>query len=408
MTHKASGLKPLTGVRVLDMSRLAPGPYCTLLLADLGAEVIVIGGGRAGLPVSSFSRGKHFIALDLKSEAGRAALQRLVRTADVFVEGFRPGVAGRLGAGYESLSKINPGLIYCSLTGYGQSGPLAQEAGHDLNYLALTGLLGSIGPVNGPPTVPLNLIADFAGGSLVATIGILAALYERVRSGRGQHIDAAMVDGCLSLMAMHSSVWGSATAPARGRGWLSGAAPYYRCYACKDGLYVSVGALEPQFFAVLWADLVGGAPPDQMDMAEWPRIEAVFCNAFMQRTRDEWAAHFAGRDVCVFPVLSSYEAWQHPHILERHPEASADQMPAVPRFSRTPLTIAPTDTTDRSTQVLAAAGLSPEEIERASPRSERERGHDSRHAWPPPLYESPKTVPMPSHGASSTSGEITI
>lgn len=400
----ASGLTPLAGVRVLDMSRLAPGPYCTLLLADLGAEVIVIGGGRAGLPVSSFSRGKHFIALDLKSEAGRSALQRLATTADVVVEGFRPGVAARLGAGYEDLSAINPGLIYCSLTGYGQSGPLAQEAGHDLNYLALTGVLGSIGPVSGPPTVPLNLIADFAGGSLVATIGILAALYERVRSGRGQHIDAAMVDGCLSLMGMHSSVWGGAVAPARGRGWLSGAAPYYRCYACKDGLYVSVGALEPQFFAALWSDLAGDDPPDQMDTAEWPRIEAVFHDAFARRTRDEWAAHFVGRDVCVFPVLSSYETWQHPHIRERHPEASADEMPAVPRFSRTPLTITPVDTTDRSVEILSAAGLSPEEIERASPTVERERGHDSRHAWPPPLHETPPAIAASWHTPSLNTG----
>lgn len=386
MTESTTPHRPLEGVRVIDMSRLAPGPYCTMLLADLGAEVIVIGGGRAGLPVSSFSRGKHFIALDLKSEEGRSAMQRLVATADVFVEGFRPGVAERLGAGYKELEASNPRLVYCSLTGYGQKGLLAQEAGHDLNYLALTGVLGSIGPANGPPTVPLNLIADFAGGSFVATIGILAALFERVTSGRGQHIDAAMIDGCLSLMAMHSSVWGGVAMQGRGRGWLSGAAPYYRCYVCKDGLYISVGSLEPQFFAELWRDIASGDIPDQMDMTQWPHIEQIFAKAFECRTRDEWAAHFVGRDVCVFPVLSPSEAWQHPHIQTRHPNASADVPPTLPGFSRTPLDIPPTDTSDRSVEILTAVGLSEAEIERASPMQERERLTDSRGGWPPPLH----------------------
>lgn len=385
MTGAQKTGRPLEGVRVIDMSRLAPGPYCTMLLADLGAEVIVIGGGRAGLPVSSFSRGKHFVALDLKSEDGRRAMQRLVATADVFVEGFRPGVTDRLGAGYKELSALNSRLIYCSLTGYGQSGPLSQEAGHDLNYLALTGVLGSVGPVNGPPTVPLNLIADFAGGSFVATIGILAALFERVKSGRGQHIDAAMMDGCLSLMAMHSSVWGSDVMPGRGRGWLSGAAPYYRCYKCKDGLYVSVGSLEPQFFAELWRDIGSGDIPDQLDKSQWPRIEQEFATAFESRTRDEWAGHFVGRDVCVFPVLSPAEAWQHPHIQARHPNASAQEPPTIPVFSRTPLDIPPTDTSDRSIEILTAAGLSAAEIDRASPAHERARTTDQSGGWPPPF-----------------------
>ena len=377
--------KPLSGVRVVDMSRLAPGPYCTMLLADLGAEVIVVGGGRAGLPVSSFSRGKHFIALDLKAEQGRRALQQLAVTADVFVESFRPGVAQRLGAGYEQLSAANPGLIYCSLTGYGQSGPLAQEAGHDLNYLALTGVLGAIGPVDGPPVVPLNLIADFAGGSLVATIGILAALHERAASGRGQHIDAAMVDGCLSLMAMHSPVWGGAVMPERGRGWLTGGAPYYRCYACSDGKYVSVAPLEPQFFAALWADIGQGEPPDQLDKAQWPAIERVFAQAFATRPRDAWAAHFAGRDACVFLVLSPEEAWRHAHIRQRHPAASADIPPPMPLFSRTPLGVNPVDTSDRSHEILAQAGLSAADILLASPLQERARMADSDSGWPPPL-----------------------
>lgn len=380
---KAVSRRPLTGVRIVDMSRLAPGPYCTMLLADLGAEVIVVGGGRAGLPVSSFSRGKHFIALDLKSADGKHALHRLAETADVFVESFRPGVADRLGAGYKTLSERNPKLIYCSLTGYGQNGPLAQEAGHDINYLALTGILGAIGPEEGVPTAPLNLMADFAAGSFVATIGILAALHERSVSGKGQQIDAAMIDGCLSLMAMHYPVWDSDVMPARGRGWLAGGAPYYRCYLCQDGKYVSVGALEPQFFAALWRDIGAGDVPDQMDMRQWPAIEQAFAQAFAAQPRDEWARRYQGKEVCVLPVLTPAETWQHEHIRARFPEARADSVPPIPGFSRTPLVTPATDTSDKSFEILSAAGLSADQIARASPPEERARQLGS--GWPPVL-----------------------
>lgn len=376
---------PLTGVRVIDMSRNAPGPYCTMLLADLGAEVIVIGGGRAGPPVSSFSRGKRFISLDLKADEGKRALARLVETADVFVESFRPGVAERLGAGYEALSASNPGLVYCSLTGYGQSGPLAQEAGHDLNYLALSGILGAIGPHDRPPTAPLNLMADFAGGSLFATIGILAALFERAASGKGQHIDAAMIDGCMSLMAMHYPVWNTKVMPARGTGLLAGSAPYYRCYQTSDGRYVTVGALEPQFFAALWADLGAGEPPDQMDVRQWPLIEQTFAKAFEGQSRDAWTDRFKGRDVCVFPVLDPSEVWEHEHIKARFAGASAQSVPPIPVFSRTPLVTPGTDTVDRSTEILSSVGFSAEEIERASPAKERQR--QAGQVWPPTLQD---------------------
>lgn len=385
---------PLTGVRVLDLSRLAPGPYCTMLLADMGAEVIAVGGGRAGLPVASFARGKQFIALDLKAAAGRDALQRLADTCDVLVESFRPGVAARLGAGYDELAARNPRLVYCSLTGYGQQGPLAQEAGHDLNYLALTGVLGSMGPAGQPPTVPLNLIADFAGGSLFATLGILGALYERQRHGRGRYIDAAMIDGCLSLMAMHSPVWGSTAMPAAGAGWLSGAAPYYRCYACADGRHVSVGALEPQFFAELWSEFAEGAPPDQMDGTQWPLIEQTLAHGFASQPRDAWTARFAGRDACVFPVLSPQEAWQHPHVAQRHPDASAGVPPTVPRFGDGTLPVPPTDTADHTEAVLSALGLDAATIAAASPLHERQRRDDPRGTWPPPI-RPPNPQPQP-------------
>lgn len=381
MNAAPSSRRPLAGVRIIDMSRLAPGPYCTMLLADLGAEVIVVGGGRAGNPVATFSRGKYFIKLDLKAEAGQKALRKLVEKADVFVESFRPGVARRLGAGYEDLKAANPGLVYCSVTGYGQTGPLAQEAGHDISYLALTGVLGAIGPGDGPPSAPLNLVADFAAGSFIAALGIVAALFERSRSGQGQYIDTAMIDGCLSLMAMHWPVWGSPVLPARGQGLLAGGAPYYRCYACADGRYLSLGALEPQFFAQLWTALMGGEPPDHMDMRTWPEIEAAFERKFREKTRDEWTLHFEGKDACVMPVLSPEEVWSHPHIAHRFTRSGAASVPVIPRFGGQEWAPPAVDTRDRSDEILGQAGLTPEEIALASPRAERER--IPSRTWPP-------------------------
>jgi alpha-methylacyl-CoA racemase len=379
--------KPLSGVRIIDMSRMAPGPYCTMLLADLGAEVIVVGGGRAGLPVSSFARGKDYITLDLKAQAGQLALAELARTADVFVESFRPGVAERLGAGYKHLSEINDKLIYCSLTGYGQEGPLAQEAGHDINYLALTGILGAIGPADREPTLPLNLIADFAGGSLFDAIGILSALYERKTSGKGQHIDAAMIDGCLSLMSMHYPVWNTPVMPSRGKGWLTGEAPYYRCYRCADDKYVSVGPLEPQFFAALWSDIEGGEVPDHMMKSQWPRIEASFEKWFLTKSRDDWGRHYAGKDACVFPVLDPDEVWRHPHIQARFDNASPTSIPTAPRFSRTVLTTQQADMGDKTEAILASLGLNAAQIAAAYPESERSRVHSKAVEWPPILTD---------------------
>lgn len=355
----------LHGVRIVDLTRLAPGPYCTMLLADFGAEVIAVGGGRAGPALEAFARGKRHITLDLKTEPGRRALHALVRSADVFVEGFRPGVAARLGADYATLSALNPKLVYCAITGYGQDGPRARDAGHDINYISVSGVLGAIGPVGQPPQPPLNLIADFAGGSLTAALGIMAALFEAGRSGKGQYIDAAMIDGCLSLMAMHFPAWGTARMPGRGDGLLAGNAPYYRCYQCADGKYVAVGALERAFFETLWQMLELGDTPDHGDRANWPQIENALAEAFLKRGRDEWAAIFAGSDACVTPVLAPDEVWCEPQIRHRHPQASAHALPPIPRLGKTRGRTSATDPSDRTREVLTAAGLSPEEIDAA-------------------------------------------
>lgn len=374
---------PLAGVRVVDLSRLAPGPYATMLLADLGAEVVVVGGGRAGVPIPELSRGKSFISLDLRTDDGRAALHALVRTADVMVEGFRPGVAARIGAGYDELSAINPRLIYCALTGYGQAGPRAQEAGHDINYVALSGLLGAVGPADRAPLPPLNLVADFAGGSMVAAFGIVSALYERERSGRGQFIDTAMVDGCLSMMAMHFPLWNTGVMPKRGEGLF--AAPYYRTYECRDGGFVAVGALERGFFVALWTTLGLGEPPDHFDMNEWPDIEQKLDAAFRSKTRDEWAALFMGSDACVTAVLTPDEVMGDAQFAARHAGAQAP-VPVVPQFARTPGEAGATDLTDTTHRVLADAGVDAALIARvtaaqdAAPRT----GLD----WPPEFKNS--------------------
>ncbi len=327
--------------------------------------MIAVGGGRAGVALDAFARGKRHIALDLKTGAGRQALHALARRADVVVEGFRPGVTARLAADYATLSALNPRLVYCSITGYGQDGPRAGEAGHDINYLAVSGVLGAMGPAGQPPQPPLNLVADFAGGSLAAALGIMAALLEAGRSGKGQYIDAAMIDGCMSLMAMHLPAWRTPVMPGRGDGLLAGNAPFYRCYACADGAYVAVGALERAFFRTLWRMLELGDAPDHGDRANWPRIEQALAAAFVRRTRDEWAVHFAGSDACVTPVLEPGEIWDDPQIRHRHPHASARAVPPMPRLARTPAAAGRIDLTDCTRDVLAEAGLSPDEIDAA-------------------------------------------
>jgi alpha-methylacyl-CoA racemase len=357
---------PLSGIRVVDLSRLAPGPYCTMLLADLGAEVIVVGGGRASPPIPALSRGKRFMSLDLKAAAGRDALHALVKSADIFVEGFRPGVADHIGAGYVTLSTLNPRLVYCSITGYGQEGPRARDAGHDINYIALSGVMAALGADDRRPRPPLNLVADFAGGSLVATVGILAALLESRISGRGQFIDAAMVDGSLSLLAMHLPLWRSRHWPALGQGMLDGDKPFYRSYVCADGKFVAVGALERTFFEALWKGLALGDVPDHMDAANWPQIATQLEAAFRTRPRDTWATLFQGTDACVTPVLDPDEIWNDSHMRSRYPAFGPRNVPPVPRLSRTPASARPYDFTDQTGAILRELGYDEATIEAAT------------------------------------------
>ncbi len=372
----------LQGVRVLDLTRLAPGPYCTMLLADMGADVIVVGGGAGSLPIASLARGKRFISLNLKSHEGREAFHHLSKTADIVIEGYRPGVMERLGIDYETLRGLNPRLIYCSLTGYGQSGSLSQEAGHDLNYLAISGALGAFGPETDVPAFPLNLLADFAGGSLFACLGILYALYARATSGEGQYVDASMVDGCMSMMTMHFHDWGHPVLQARGDGLVAGNAPFYRCYRCADGKYVAVGALERRFFENLWQTLgyPDAPPPNHLDRSVWPMLTTHFERSFAERPRDVWARTFEGRDACVSPVLDPREALVHPHNGMRHPNLRDEKAIVAPMLSATPGSPQAIDLADKTVEVLCSIGYPTEHAQRmAAAAAEKMTGL----SWPP-------------------------
>lgn len=377
MTSSATG--PLAGVRVLDMTRLAPGPYGSMLLADMGADVVAIGGGRTGLPVPALARGKRFITLDLKSSEGTEALHRLVAESDVFMEGFRPGVADRLGAGYAELSAINPRLVYCSVTGYGQTGSLSQRAGHDINYMSIAGALGTFGPADGPPTPPLNLLADFAGGGLLAAFGIVGALHERQQSGQGQYIDAAMTDGVMSMMGMNFADWGTPALAQRGDGLLTGSAPFYRCYECADGRYVAVGALENAFFGNLWTALDLGAVPDHLDSGNWESIERRLSESFRRRTMEEWTQFFAEIDACVTPVLKPDELAHFDHIKQRHQNFDPLAVPAVPVFSRSSVNPGDTDASNATEELLTRTGMS----QKAAATAAGDNPDVSGLSWPP-------------------------
>lgn len=334
---------PLAGVRVLELAGIGPAPLACRLLADHGADVLRVERVGAGAVDDGLAGDRSRVALDLKDPAQLARVQAAARTADVLVEGMRPGVAERLGLGPAECGAANPRLVYARMTGWGQDGPLAQRAGHDLNYLSLTGALHAIGTPAGP-VVPLNLVADFGGGSMFLLTGVLAALVERERSGLGQVVDVAMVDGVSQLMSMTWAMVGAGSwRDERATNLLDGGAPFYDTYACADGRHVAVGAIEPHFYAQLVAGLDLPDLPGQYD--DWPATRAAFTAAFLTRTRDEWAELFAGTDACVTPVLSLAEAPGGAHLAARGtlPLVDGRVRPApAPRFSRTPGAVQPT------------------------------------------------------------------
>ena len=366
---------PLDGVRVIEIASLAPAPFGCMILSDLGADVLRVDraescGPGATAPPDPLGRGRRSIGINLKDPAGIELLLRLADTADVLVEGFRPGVAERLGFGPEVCAGRNPRLVYGRMTGWGQDGPLAPTAGHDIDYIAVAGALFGIGRAGERPVPPINLVADFGGGGMLLALGVLAALIERERSGRGQVVDAAMVDGSALLT---SFLYGLRAAGAwrdeRGVNLLDGGAPFYDTYETADGGAVAVGALEAKFYAELLAGLglAGEDLPGQHDRAGWPVLRARFAEVFATRTRDEWAEVFAGSDGCVAPVLSLAEAHRHPHNAARgtFTEVGGVVQPApAPRFGRTAAGVpaappAPGADTDA---VLERLGCTPGEI----------------------------------------------
>ncbi len=344
----AAGGGPLAGLRVVEFGGIGPGPHGAMLLADLGAEVLRIErAGGNGWPNPIVDRGRHVLTLDVRGEPGRATALDAIDRADVLIEGFRPGVMERLGYGPDAMLKRNPRLVYARMTGWGQTGPLAQAAGHDINYIALTGALAAITGDDGRPVPPLNLVGDFGGGSLYLAFGIMAALWEREQSGRGQVVDAAIVDGVTSLMTMFAGLLPSAAISLDPeRNLLGGRAPFYRCYGCADGKFVSVGPLEPHFYADL-LDRVGadGALQErQNDPAEWSDRADHLATLFRRRTRAEWCAILEGTDACFAPVLTYEESLEHAHMIDRSVYVEVDglmQAAPAPRLSRTPGVLSP-------------------------------------------------------------------
>ena len=336
---------PLKGIKVIEMAGIGPGPFAGMLLADMGAEVIVVerkaDPSKTRLPDCS-RRGKRSIALNLKSEEGINTLLSLIEKADVLFEGFRPGVMERLGIGPDVCLDENPKLVYGRMTGWGQTGPLAKAAGHDINYISLSGALHAMGRQQENPVPPLNLVGDYGGGTMFLVMGILAALLECKTSGKGQVVDAAMTEGSANLMAMFNSLHAMGMwSPKRGVNLLDSGAHFYEVYETKDGKYVSIGSIEPQFYALLMekANLDKETFGQQMNQKAWPSLKEKLTTIFKTKTRAEWCAIMEGTDVCFAPVLDFLEAQQHPHNVARkaYIEVNGMMQPApAPRFSRTP------------------------------------------------------------------------
>ncbi len=332
----------LQGIRVIEMAGLAPAPFCGMILADFGADVVRVDRIGSG-SMDYLARGKRSVAVNLKSTAGVETVLRMADRADVLLEPYRPGVMERLGLGPEVVCERNPRLVFARLTGFGQTGPYASMAGHDINYIALSGALSVLGRKGERPVPPINLLGDFAGGGMLCALGIALALLERARSGKGQVVDAAMVDGAAYLSTFiykfrNAGMWRDE----RGTNLLDGGAPFYETYRTKDGQHMSVGAIEPQFYAALLKGLGldAAAMPQQMDQSTWQETAARFGEIFATKTRDEWCAVFDGTDACVAPVLHLGEAGEHPHnrarrLLVADQRGKLEPAPA-PRLSRTP------------------------------------------------------------------------
>jgi alpha-methylacyl-CoA racemase len=371
---------PLEGVRLIEIAGIGPGPYCAMVLADMGAEVVRVvrpgpaqfgAGGGGSAPHDLLSRGRRSICVDLKRAEGADTVLRLADRADGLFEGFRPGVMERLGLGPDVCLARNPRLVYGRMTGFGQDGPLAHAAGHDINYIALSGVLAHIGRAGEPPVPPINLIGDFGGGGLLLAFGMVCALLERARSGKGQVVDAAMVDGAAALMTIfHGAQQAGFWTDAKGTNMLDGGAPYYDSYETADGKYVAIGSIEPQFYAELLAKTGLDAEdlPAQNDRAQWPVLRERFTRLFKTRTRAEWCELLEGSDVCFAPVLTMSEARAHPHARARGAfvdVAGVPQPRPAPRFSRTDATIAraPAPGGAHTAEVLGDWGFSASEIE---------------------------------------------
>jgi alpha-methylacyl-CoA racemase len=364
---------PLSGVRVIEIAGIGPGPFCAMMLADMGAEVIrvdraqaVRGGDPSAPPADVLNRGRRSIGVDLKHPDGVAVVLDLAESADALIEGFRPGVAERLGIGPDECLARNPRLVYGRMTGWGQSGPYAHTAGHDINYIALAGALDPIGRAGGAPVPPLNLVGDFGGGGLILAYGLVCALLEASRSGEGQVVDAAMVDGAAVLMSMFHAftamgIWNDQ----RGTNLLDTGAHFYDTYETADGKYVAIGSIEPQFYAELLrlTELVDdGDFAAQMDRSRWPELKERLAGVFRTKTRDEWCQIMDGTDVCFAPVLSISEAPGHPHNVERGTfvEVAGITQPApAPRFSRTQAEIQrpPSHAGQHTDEILTEAGI---------------------------------------------------
>jgi alpha-methylacyl-CoA racemase len=370
---------PLTGLKILEFEAIGPGPFCGMMLADMGADVLLV--DRPDDPRLGFGRdrwfdvmmrGRRSATLDLKSKGGIEAALELAGKADAIIEGFRPGVMERLGLGPDVLLKKNPKLVYGRMTGWGQDGPLAPRAGHDINYIALTGVLHAIGRAGEAPVPPLNLVGDFGGGGMLLAFGIACALIEAQKSGKGQVVDAAMVDGASVLATMFSGMLAAKRwSEVRGENVLDTGAPWYDTYETKDGKHVAIGSIEPKFYEELLVrlGLQGLDLPAQMDRKGWPALRKVFSEKFREKTRDEWSAVFEGSDACFAPVLTFSEARAHPHNAARHTfvhSGKVDQPAPAPRLSRTPGAIrrAPPERGEGGGQALADWGFSGPEIEK--------------------------------------------